>query len=335
MSAERPLERFVAVTGHELPVLSMARETTARRMQERRELFAGLQRDDDVAVVLLGSWGRHEVTSGSDDDYMVLVHGPRRESVHPAVREVAERLAADPSGSREPSRENLFGELVFSGELIDNVGLDRDTNSNLTRRSLLMLESDWLAGGGIHRDARRAVIASYLSDTIKDFRPPRFFLNDVIRYWRTIGVDFVGKDRTRRGQGWGLRNAKLRTSRKLLFASGLLPLLRCHEQRRDDMLDFLVVQFSLPPADRLADAFLRYHALDHGVSVLVAYDQFLSLLDDPAVRDELNAVSNSQHAATSQHFDTVARLGIAIDTGILGLLFGPALARWTRDFAIL
>jgi hypothetical protein len=335
VSEDRPLERLVAIAGHEVPVLTAARKMTARRLEQRRELFADLPRDDDTAVVLLGSWGRHEVTSGSDDDYMVLVEGSRREGVRPAVEEVAERLAVDPSGSRTPGRDNLFGELVFSGDLIDNVGLDRDTNSNLTRRSLLMLESEWLAGAEIHADARREVIASYLSDTIKDFRPPRFFLNDLIRYWRTIGVDFVAKDRTRRGQGWGLRNAKLRTSRKLLFASGLLPLLRCHEQRRADMLDFLVAQFSLPPADRLADAFLRYHALEHGVAVLVAYDQFLGLLDDPAVRHELNAVSNGQQAAMSEHFETVARLGIAIDAGILGLLFGPALARWTRDFAVL
>jgi hypothetical protein len=198
-----------------------------------------------------------------------------------------------------------------------------------------MLESLALAGEEAHEAARRAVVESYLSDTIKDFRPPRFLLNDLVRYWRTIGVDFVAKDRTRHGQGWGLRNAKLRTSRKLLFASGLLPVLRCHELRTEEMLPFLLEQFAMAPVDRLADAFVDYHALDHGVATLVAYDQFLALLDDQGIRAELNGITGGAAAAASGHFDTVARLGVAIDNGLLGLLFGPALARWTRDFAIL
>jgi hypothetical protein len=37
-----------------------------------------------------------------------------------------------------------------------------------------------------------------------------------------MAVDFASKQRDRAGAGWGLRNAKLRMSRKLIFASGLL-----------------------------------------------------------------------------------------------------------------
>lgn len=335
MSKQAPLESFIELTGHELPTLSAARSRTAKRLKERRELVSDLRHDDDAAIVLLGSWGRHEVTGGSDDDYLLLVDGKRHENVRPTVKQVSSRLSKDRAGARGPGRERTFGTVVFSHDLLNKIGLNRDTNSNLTQRSLLMLESEWISGRAIHERARRAVIESYLHDTIKDFRPPRFLLNDLIRYWRTIGVDFVAKVRTRKGQGWGLRNAKLRTSRKLLFASGLLPALSCHELRADEMAHYLIEQFSMPPADRLAEAFTRYHALAHGTSTLASYDQFLELLDNAAVRAELNAIASGAEAAASPAFDTIARLGVAIDQGLLGLLFSPALERWTRDFSIL
>lgn len=330
-----PLEHLIEQTGHALPTLSAARDFTAARLENRRMLASAMPHDEDTAIVLLGSWGRHEVTSGSDDDFLVLVNGPVRPDVRPTVKEVTAQLAGSSAGRRAPGPERNFGTVVFARDLLDRIGLDREKNSDLTRRALLMLESDWVSGEAIHRATRQEIIETYLADTIKDYRPPRFLLNDLIRYWRTIGVDFVAKVRTRKGEGWGLRNAKLRTSRKLLFASGLLPALRCHEYRAEEMAGFLVEQFGLPPLDRLADAFTRYGALDEGASTLVSYDHFLRLIDDPAARSELNAITNGGQAAASPAFDTVARLGTAIDQGLLGLLFSPALSRWTRDFAIL
>jgi hypothetical protein len=286
----------------------------------------------------MGSWGRHELTTGSDDDYLVLVRGPAQAGGWGAEQEtaakVAERFARDPGGFGAPGRQGVFAEVVYSGDLL-RVGLDDDTNTNLTRRMLLVLESVAACHANVLAGVRLDVIQDYLSDALRDHRPPRFLLNDLVRYWRTIGVDFVAKQRGRDGAGWGLRNAKLRTSRKLLFASGLLPVLRCHELRAEQIAPFLAEQFALPPTDRVADAFLRYDAVVQGADALAAYDAFLALIDDDAVRAELQAISGRPAADASPRWREVAELGGTIERALLALLFETELGPVTQRYAVL
>jgi hypothetical protein len=200
---------------------------------------------------------------------------------------------------------------------------------------LLVLESVAACNANVLAGVRLDVIQDYLSDALRDHRPPRFLLNDLVRYWRTIGVDFVAKDRDRAGAGWGLRNAKLRTSRKLLFASGLLPVLHCHELRAEQIAPFLAEQFGLPPTDRVADAFLRYGAIAPGADALAAYDAFLALVDDDKVRAELQAIGGRTAADASPRWREVAELGARMESALLALLFETELGAVTQRYAVL
>jgi hypothetical protein len=335
--AATPLERLEAQTGRPFAALRAARERTARRLAERAALLDGLSLDRSAAVVLMGSWGRHELTGGSDDDYVVLVRGLAPGggwgAEQATAAQVAERFARDPGGFGAPGRQGVFAEVVYSAELM-RVGLDDDTNTNLTRRMLLVLESVAACHADVLAGVRRDLIQDYLRDALRDHRPPRFLLNDVVRYWRTIGVDFVAKGRERGGAGWGLRNAKLRSSRKLLFASGLLPVLRCHELRAEAIAPFLAEQFAMPPTDRVADAFLRYGAAAAGADALAAYDAVLALLDDDEARAELRALENRAAAAASPRWREVAELGATIEQRLLALLFETGLGPVAQRYAV-
>ena len=154
---------------------------------------------------------------------------------------------------------------------------------------LLLLESVPVAGDDAYERCWVHVLDSYLEDATKDFRPPRFLLNDLVRYWRTICVDFVGKQREDE-EKWGLRNAKLRTGRKVLFAAGLLPILLCDRHQQAAMRPFLVEQLRAPATDRLAAAFAAYDLVDSGGRALDAYDRWIGMLGDDATRAELAAV---------------------------------------------
>jgi hypothetical protein len=187
----------------------------------------------------------------------------------------------------------------------------------------------------------RRVLDAYLDPTADggDYHPPRFLLNDLVRYWRTICVDFEGKHRDPDGRGhekWVLRNAKLRLSRKMLFAGGLVPVLLCREREAIGMTDFLVAQLAAPPTDRLASAFLRTEAeggLDAGARTLAAYDRWIGLLGDPEARAELQSLSRETRG-DSALWREVRELGEQLQGGLLALLFQTELAPVSQQYLV-
>jgi UTP:GlnB (protein PII) uridylyltransferase len=84
-----PLEDLAGQANREFPRLFAARKRTKEGLAERSDRIAGLPHDKDAAVVLMGSWGRGEVTKASDDDFMLLVHGTERagSDVEPSVEQ--------------------------------------------------------------------------------------------------------------------------------------------------------------------------------------------------------------------------------------------------------
>ena len=329
-----PLQALCAEVGLELPRLQQARDDTLRRLAVRAELLEAAGLPPDIAVVFVGSWGRHEVTTGSDNDFYVLT-GASGDASAAIVERVKALLRDEDAAFREPGREGVFGEDVVSLQsLIENIGLDRDTNTNLTQRMLLVLESAAAFNADLHVRARGEVLSTYLEPPIKACQPPRLFLNDVVRYWRTMCVDFAGKMRDRRNQGWGLRNAKLRTTRKMLFASGLLPLMRCGQLGSDEIPTFLAHQFAMPPTDRVADAFLACGRQREGARVFSGYEGFLDHIRSEETRDALNDIKGRAEADRSELFQSIVPLGNEIEAGLLHLLFDSELSDTTRRYGI-
>lgn len=325
--APTPLTALGRAGGVGFPALQGARARTADRCDAARAALAAMPRDPDVAVVLLGSWGRGELTSGSDDDVLVVTTGALRDGLRPSIAEL------QPAFAGASGAQGTFDHVVTVAELA-TIGLEADSNRVLTRRMLVLLESAPLLGPEVHRRVLAALLDAYLGGERRDRRPPRFLLNDVVRYWRTVAVDFEAKARSGDDGKWALRHAKLRTSRTMLFAGGLLPLLECHHVTADDAPALLLAQLLQPPTDRIASAFLQYDAVDAGVRTLGAYDRFLALLDDPARRAALEGLTR-ERAREDETFQECRRLGREIQQGLSALLFErEPLRRLVRQYGV-
>jgi hypothetical protein len=323
------LERLSADTGTCFPELLRARERTQDRLVKLRQEVATLEHDDDVCLILCGSCARGEVTEGSDDDWLVLVTGPRRDSPHPTDEEVRQVM----DDGRKPGKQGIFGTHAFCEDLSGKIGLDPDDNTNLTRRVLLILESVPLSNEDAYRTCWTKILDGYLEESTRWRRPPRFFLNDVVRYWRTICVDFVGKQRSDNAK-WGTRNAKLRTSRKVLFSGGLLPLLQCFQLDREDARAFLIEQLSAPATDRLAYAFMRWGIPDTGARFMETYDRWVRMLGHDDVRAELDSIGSPLETEGSEVFAEVREIAKEVDLQLLTLLFGTDLEPISRQYGI-
>ena len=201
---------------------------------------------------------------------------------------------------RPPGQTGTFGNMAFSHDIIHQIGGQNDTNKNTTQRILLLLESTTIGKNTqAYERIIRAVINRYLEEDNHllvehetRYRVPRFLVNDIVRFWRTMAVDFASKQRDRAGEGWGLRNAKLRMSRKLIFVSGLLVCFGCSldpelqkklsAEKHDiklDLVNYVRDQIKLTPLEILANAIKQYGVPKSlGKQLLGAYAEFLKFL---------------------------------------------------------
>jgi hypothetical protein len=309
-------------------------QRTRSELDRLAEALENAQLASGLSIVEFGSWARGELTPESDDDWALLAAEPF-DPVDPAIREGMEAAATVLGAEgKAPGAQAVFGVPFDGRSLIEQVGLDADTNTNLTRRLLLLLESREVAGDA-HEESWNRVLGRYLDYGVKDYRPPRFLLNDLVRYWRTICVDFEGKLAQAGGEDpkWVSRNAKLRTSRKLLFAGGLVPLLLCHLLRADEMPRFLTAWLSATPADRLAAAFLQFDAVEEGARTLAAYDRWLRIMSDAEARAELTRLSAATRDGSALWQD-VRTIGREFQQGLLALLFETPLRSIATEYAV-
>ncbi|NJL08194.1 MAG: nucleotidyltransferase domain-containing protein [Methylacidiphilales bacterium] len=268
--------------------IGRAKEHSNRKLDELRGALAGLVKESDIAITF-GSYARREASTQSDIDYIVV--GPEflsEKEDQKYMEDISDKVAS--IVTVEPSVGGAFAKFVVRDDLLNNIGGERESNHSLTRRLLLLLEGDQLTNHVAFVELRRELIEKYVNDSGKDHQLALFLLNDIIRYWRTMAVDYLHKV-TVDGKPWAIRNIKLIFSRKLMYASGLFSVGMTVDRRGDDKVKILEDLFNLSVIERLekicGGARLK--------RVISSYGFFLDQLEKQSVRDGLKGIANGNH----------------------------------------
>lgn len=269
--------------------------------------------EDGVIVGVNGSVARREVTSGSDVDLFFLATGEDAEAVRSIQETFRARLSKD--RIKMPANGGVFEDPLTVTDLLANIGGDADTNAFLTRRMLYLLEGEWLHDQSGFEHVRKRLVHHYVNDTLEEHKLCRYLLNDVIRYWRTICVDFEEKTADG-GKPRAIRLVKLRFARMMLYFGGVAAISLTGDATADVKRAKLLEMFAKPPAERLTAAF--------GDNVmakpLAAYATFLNAIDNAEIRAALER--NGHDGLDTDEYRELVKVAREFRQGLEDVLIG-------------
>jgi predicted nucleotidyltransferase len=266
-----------------------------------------------LCIYATGSLARKEATQYSDLDAFFLLSDDEKEKPLGRIRDVrilnAVLNAQETAGFPDFSNDGAYLKFLYIDDVVKCIGhRDDDYKNAFTARMLLLTESTFLYNSQNFQKFRDKIVEVYFSDFHNhstDFRPI-FLLNDILRFWRTLCLNYENSrhwrdddDKIKRAKGH-LDNLKLKFSRLNICYSFIAHLL---SQGVALSRDNAIATSNLTPFERLCEIEQRYPDFSEIVkAMLVEYSWFLETTDkhrDDAlywISNENNRIEAFEHA---------------------------------------
>jgi len=272
--------------------IQTAKDYSQRIISNLKSDFESLIQSKQFCIVTTGSFARCEASKASDLDYFIITED---EIINTEYFEANGALELTSSFKKimedsvnkyikkDSGDTGTFGfeAIVRISDLTTNIGGSNDSNVQFTRRMLFLLEGKCLYNDELFNKFRKKLVEKYIKATVSDYQPSRFFLNDIIRFYRTMTTDFEYKV-SEQGKEWGVRNIKLTFSRKLLYFGGILTVAETAKKTRKMKISETLEFLDMSPLERI-----KYIAKDNADKVFELYNYFLENISQHSVREEL------------------------------------------------
>jgi hypothetical protein len=259
-------------------------------IQIREALSRAELHPDVYTVAAAGSIGRMEASPGVSDADLIIVLSDNVEDLDSeeaknAYDSVWNALAE--LNILKPKPKGVFAGATTKKELLVSVGDAEENYGDFGKRLLLLLETQPLYHNENYSELMGIIVDRYAAGYVTEDSKKEwtFLLNDLIRYFRAIAVNYQWSF-DKEAEKWPLRNVKLRHSRIVMY-SGLLFLLGQASTERQDKVSWLKDQLKMTPLERLAWVYEENRKWNFH-RIAGSYDVFLSFLNNEEVRQHLN-----------------------------------------------
>ncbi|MDP2130741.1 MAG: DUF294 nucleotidyltransferase-like domain-containing protein [Erythrobacter sp.] len=280
--------------------IASLRESLRRQL----ELIPASADHPSLCIYATGSLARREATAHSDLDAFFLLSGDENGKPLGRIRDVkilnAVLNAQDEVGFPDFSNDGAYLKFLYIDDVLKCIGSrDDDYKNAFTARMLLLLESEYLYGHDNFQAFRTKIIDVYFQDFhnhSSEFRPI-FLLNDIVRFWRTLCLNYEnsrhwrnGDDQEKRAKGH-LDNLKLKFSRLNICYSFI-----CHLLAQGPALnrESVIATSNLTPSRRLTEIAEMVPNVEGLVSGMKGeYAWFLEMTDKPRL-ESLEWISDQE-----------------------------------------
>jgi hypothetical protein len=241
------------------------------------------------SLAVAGSLARREASSLSDLDLIVSTVS-MHDDLSVEYKQSIDNWRFGLCDNFKMERHNpkgVFASPIGKQALASIAGGSDEHYSSVAKRMLFVLESVWLYNEENYNRQLDAIINAYSEDVRADPRKNFvFLLNDVVRFFRALCVNYqYNKSGTNDGK-WPIRNIKLRHSRVIMYFSMVAAIGALSREHTENKIPALRLLIEMPPLKRM---FVCYELAGDTAFYKVAgfYNTFLSLLSDRDVREGL------------------------------------------------
>lgn len=182
--------------------------------------------DEAISIFCTGSIARGEYGGGSDLDLLLAYNGSQEKAkmLEPEVKATLKKINNE-LGYPPLSDSSKYHDLHTIKDIVNSTGSRLDDKENrFTVRLLMILEGISVNSESLFDDHKRKILKNYFRDQAetKAFLP-YFLLNDILRYWRTLCLNYE-EFRFDRIRPWRKKSVNLKFSRMLTVFGTVLPL---------------------------------------------------------------------------------------------------------------
>jgi len=248
-----------------------------------------IEENSSISIFSAGSIGRHEIGKYSDIDPFVLADSDIPTNEEQKIKKLINEIA---NKNDFPDVTEEFFKIYKLEDLLQLTGKSEDDHQNtFTTRILMLLESLPIYNESAYINYRHQIVTNYFRDShgrASEFKPV-FLLNDFLRYWRTVCLNYE-KLRSEPNRPWRKKNINLKFARRFTIFSTIVPMIAKPIRSVEEFINIC----DKTPMERLAyglDILGDKSLLGRYEQVLDNYVTFLKLKEEDDVEEFLDIVN--------------------------------------------